>query len=157
MVEIPQMEDKLIRKLGNNVYELGNDALESVVGKLLVKRKMTLSIAESCTGGLIANRITNISGSSKYFKLGVIVYSDSSKTAELGISHEKIKKYGAVFGFISINYAYLFLSNEEKLKFLESMEKKIINDTEFYSQFSAYHGAGSWKYAYDHLINRMRV
>ena len=94
-----------MRKLGDNVYGFDNDTLESVVGKLLVKRRMTLSIAESCTGGLIANRITNISGSSKYFKLGMVVYSNSSKTSELGISPEKIKKYGVVSREVAVAMA----------------------------------------------------
>jgi nicotinamide-nucleotide amidase len=57
---------------------------------------MTLSIAESCTGGLISSRITNISGSSKYFDRGIVTYGNESKIKDLGVSKKLIKIYGAV-------------------------------------------------------------
>lgn len=70
--------------------------LEKTVGQLLTKHKKSLSIAESCTGGLISNLITNIPGSSNYFKLGLIAYSNQSKISLLKIPPKIIKKYGAV-------------------------------------------------------------
>jgi nicotinamide-nucleotide amidase len=70
--------------------------LEKLIGDLLRERKWTLSIAESCTGGLLCDRITNVSGSSKYFQGGMVNYSNESKERHLGISLEYIKRYGAV-------------------------------------------------------------
>jgi nicotinamide-nucleotide amidase len=70
--------------------------LEKVIGTLLRKKKWTLSIAESCTGGLICDRITNVSGSSDYFMGGMINYSNKSKSKHLGVPSMDIKKYGAV-------------------------------------------------------------
>lgn len=57
---------------------------------------MTLAVAESCTGGLISSRITDVSGSSKYFKMGVVAYSNRAKEVLLGISKKYMQKYGAV-------------------------------------------------------------
>jgi len=94
--EIEKIEKKIRKRLGKSIYGTDNDTLESVVGKNLSKKKKTLSVAESCTGGLIGNRITNVSGSSKYFKMGLVVYSNKAKTDLLDISPQKIKKYGAV-------------------------------------------------------------
>ncbi len=70
--------------------------LEKVIGEYLRERKWTLSIAESCTGGLICDRITNISGSSNYFEGGMVTYSNESKAKHLGISLDYIKRHGAV-------------------------------------------------------------
>ena len=70
--------------------------LEKVIGEYLRERGWTLSIAESCTGGLICDRITNISGSSEYFMGGMVNYSNESKAKHLGIPLDDIKKYGAV-------------------------------------------------------------
>lgn len=70
--------------------------LEEEVGELLTSRYLTLATAESCTGGLIAHRITNISGSSKYFERGVITYSNSSKMELLKVPEDMLEKYGAV-------------------------------------------------------------
>lgn len=70
--------------------------IEVEIGKMLIKRQITLSVAESCTGGLISNRITDISGSSKYFKMGVVAYSNKVKENILWIPGSLIRKYGAV-------------------------------------------------------------
>jgi len=70
--------------------------LEHQLGELLKMHKLTLATAESCTGGLIANRITNIPGSSDYFERGIITYSNESKIELLKVSRETIEKYGAV-------------------------------------------------------------
>ena len=70
--------------------------LEKVIGDSLRERGWTLSIAESCTGGLICDRITNISGSSEYFMGGMVNYSNESKAKHLGISLDYIRRYGAV-------------------------------------------------------------
>jgi len=70
--------------------------LEKAIGDRLREKGWTLSIAESCTGGLICDRITDVSGSSDYFEGGIITYSNGSKTKHLGIPLYDIKKYGAV-------------------------------------------------------------
>jgi nicotinamide-nucleotide amidase len=70
--------------------------LEKLIGDLLRERGWTLSIAESCTGGLICDRITNVPGSSDYFEGGMVNYSNESKAKLLGIPLDYIRKYGAV-------------------------------------------------------------
>jgi len=70
--------------------------LAKSAGELLKKTGLTLSLAESCTGGLIAHRITNISGSSNYFLGGVVAYSNEAKEKILGLPHEILVQYGAV-------------------------------------------------------------
>jgi PncC family amidohydrolase len=70
--------------------------LEKAIGDLLREREWTLSIAESCTGGLICDRITDITGSSDYFEGGVVTYSNESKAKYLEITLNYIKRYGAV-------------------------------------------------------------
>ncbi len=72
------------------------NSLEQEVAQLLLSLKMTIAIAESCTGGLICHRLTNISGSSDYLERGVITYSNRSKIELLGVSGEVIKEHGAV-------------------------------------------------------------
>lgn len=84
------------RLLGKRIYGYDKDTMESVVGKLLKNKNLTLSVAESCTGGLVSDRITNISGSSEYFAGGVISYSNEVKINILGVRYETIKKHGAV-------------------------------------------------------------
>ena len=83
-------------KLQEWIYSANGEEFEELVGKLLIEKKMTLSTAESCTGGLIAHLITNVSGSSKYFKRGFVTYSNTSKTEELGVPANVIEKFGAV-------------------------------------------------------------
>ncbi|MBL7081420.1 MAG: CinA family protein [Candidatus Omnitrophica bacterium] len=70
--------------------------LALVVNQLLLKQKKTLAVAESCTGGLLSNLLTNIPGSSQYFLLGLIAYSNKAKTSFLKVSPQIINKYGAV-------------------------------------------------------------
>ena len=71
-------------------------SLEEKIGELLKAKKMTLSTAESCTGGSIAALITSVSGSSEYFKGGVVAYSNEVKMNMLHVSPETLQKYGAV-------------------------------------------------------------
>ncbi|MFH1613158.1 MAG: CinA family protein [bacterium] len=70
--------------------------IEEIIGFLLFQNKKKLSVAESCTGGLISQKITSIAGSSNYFESGLVTYSDYSKIKLLKISEKIIKKYGAV-------------------------------------------------------------
>jgi nicotinamide-nucleotide amidase len=70
--------------------------LEDVVGELLTERKLTIAVAESCTGGMIAHRMTNVPGSSKYFNRAFVTYSNESKIELLSVAKELIDQYGAV-------------------------------------------------------------
>jgi nicotinamide-nucleotide amidase len=72
------------------------NSTEKLIGDLLREKGWTLSIAESCTGGLICDRITDVSGSSDYFMGGMVNYSNASKSKHLGVPSNDIKKYGAV-------------------------------------------------------------
>jgi len=72
------------------------NSLEKTIGDLLRERGWTVSIAESCTGGLVCDRITDVSGSSDYFMGGMVTYSNESKAKHLGIQLQYIKKHGAV-------------------------------------------------------------
>jgi len=91
-----EIETKLRAKIEKYIYAVDGLELEDVIGGLLTEQKKTIAIAESCTGGLIADRITNVSGSSLYFERGIIVYSNKSKIHELGVPENFIKQNGAV-------------------------------------------------------------
>jgi nicotinamide-nucleotide amidase len=82
--------------LGDAIYSANGLALEAVVGELLRDRKLTIATAESCSGGLLASRLTDVPGSSAYMQQGVVCYSNESKTQWLGIPATLIKEYGAV-------------------------------------------------------------
>lgn len=89
-------EQFLRKKIGKYIYSDDEKDLEDVVGELLKRNKLTITTAESCTGGLIANRITNVSGSSEYYVGGFIVYSNELKIEELGVPEKLINNFGAV-------------------------------------------------------------
>jgi nicotinamide-nucleotide amidase len=72
------------------------DKLEEIVGRMLAERKLTLAVAESCTGGLLGHRITNVPGSSDYFQGGIIAYSYDAKERLLGVHHDTLYERGAV-------------------------------------------------------------
>jgi len=93
---IAEVEKKIIAKAGKYVYGSGTQELEEVIGTLLADRNLTIAVAESCTGGLLASKITDIPGSSRYFLEGVITYSNESKTSNLGVSADLINEKGAV-------------------------------------------------------------
>ena len=78
------------------VYATGETPLEEIIANLLIQNNFTLAVAESCTGGLIAHKLTNISGSSKYFERGVVSYSNKAKMDILGVPAKTIEEYGAV-------------------------------------------------------------
>ncbi len=82
--------------LGDRIYSRNGDSLEAVVGELLKKRRATLAVAESVTGGLLAQRITSVPGSSNYFLGGFLTYTNKMKTELLGVSEETLQLHGAV-------------------------------------------------------------
>jgi nicotinamide-nucleotide amidase len=82
--------------LGDRIYSRNGDLLEAVVGAMLRKRGATLAVAESCTGGMLAERITSVAGSSDYFLGGFLVYSDRMKTELLGVDAALLEKHTAV-------------------------------------------------------------
>jgi nicotinamide-nucleotide amidase len=82
--------------LGERIYSRNGESLEAVVGKLLVERRATVTVAESCTGGLLGERLTSVPGSSEYFVGGFITYSDALKTELLGVPGELLAEFGAV-------------------------------------------------------------
>jgi len=94
--ELNRAEKKINNLLGPYIFASGDKTMESIVGELLKERKMMVSVAESCTGGLIGHRLTTISGSSLYFERGLIVYSNRSKVEMLGVMQQTIDSYGAV-------------------------------------------------------------
>ncbi|MEG8988256.1 competence/damage-inducible protein A [Ignavibacteria bacterium 4148-Me] len=94
--KLEEIEQKIRSIVGKYIYGKDDDNLEGVVAKLLIDRGLKLSVAESCTGGLIANRLTNISGSSLFFERGIVAYSNAAKVELLKVDEDIIAKYGAV-------------------------------------------------------------
>ena len=104
--------EKHIRGLaGSFIYGAENETLEAVVFKLLKRRSATLATAESCTGGMLSMRITNIPGSSEVFMGGVVSYDNAVKTSELGVPKELIEKHGAVSEECALAMAECALDN----------------------------------------------
>ncbi len=89
---VPQIESIL----GDRIYSRNGDPLEAVLGQRLRERGETVSVAESCTGGMLAERITSVPGSSDYFLGGFLVYTDRIKTALLGVSEDLLREHTAV-------------------------------------------------------------
>lgn len=89
-------ERQLTRALGTSIYGRDEDTLEGVVGALLTQRGKTLAIAESCTGGLVSDRMTDVSGSSRYLRGSVVAYHNDLKQRPLGVSAALLKRFGAV-------------------------------------------------------------
>jgi nicotinamide-nucleotide amidase len=86
----------LVDRIGSYIYGYGEDPIEVAIGKLLSEKNLTLSIAESCTGGNVSRMITSVPGSSSYFQGSIIPYSYEIKMAQLGIKPETLQEYGAV-------------------------------------------------------------
>jgi nicotinamide-nucleotide amidase len=93
---LKQLALAFLERLKENVFSAAGEDLETVVGRLLAKRRETLAVAESCTGGLISHRLTNVPGSSVYFLEGAVTYSNESKIDNLGVPADHIRKFGAV-------------------------------------------------------------
>lgn len=90
------MVDEIKKVIEKEIYVEETVGIEEVVGKLLIKNNMTISTAESCTGGLLAGRLINYPGISKAYMEGFITYSNESKMNRLGVSKETLDRFGAV-------------------------------------------------------------
>ncbi|MDE2180517.1 MAG: competence/damage-inducible protein A [candidate division NC10 bacterium] len=93
---LDDLETKIRNRVGEYLFGRDEERLEEVVGRLLLDAKATVAIAESCTGGLVCHRLTNLPGSSAYFVRGEVVYSNEAKERLLGVPHELIAEHGAV-------------------------------------------------------------
>jgi nicotinamide-nucleotide amidase len=87
---------RLRERIAPYVYAEGSTTLEEVVGRLLTERVLTVALAESCTGGLIGHRLTNVPGSSAYLRGAVVAYADAAKEALLGVRRATLAAHGAV-------------------------------------------------------------
>lgn len=94
--ELESLTASLQPLAGNYIFGYGDDNLEVVIGRTLRERKLTLSIAESCTGGYVSHLITSIPGSSDYFLGSMVPYAYEIKMRQLGVKPETLEKYGAV-------------------------------------------------------------
>lgn len=88
--------DRVRRKLGEHVFGEDGDTIDTVLAELFRRKRLTLSLAESCTGGLLAKRITDVPGSSDYFLEGAVTYADAAKIRVLGVSPRLLAEKGAV-------------------------------------------------------------
>jgi len=93
---VDELVTEIETELGDLVFSDNGDSMEQIVGNYLQMRSATLAVAESCTGGLLAERITSVSGSSRYFLGGAVVYSNELKISMAGVPAELIAKHGAV-------------------------------------------------------------
>lgn len=91
-----EAEQRIRAVLGPDIFGTGTDHIEDVVVRILTELRKTVATAESCTGGLIANRLTNVSGSSAVFLAGWVTYSNAAKRRDLGVHEETLKQFGAV-------------------------------------------------------------
>lgn len=93
---ITPIQQQVSKRLNNFIYSFNNESLEEVVGRILIEKNISISIAESCTGGLLTSKLTSISGISKVLDRTIITYSNRAKIEELGVKKEIIDHYGAV-------------------------------------------------------------
>src|SRR5436853_756289 len=96
-----ELSEKLKEKVGDYIYSTAGESVEEVVGRGLAEKGHTIATAESCTGGLIAERITEVPGASRYFLGGVVSYTEDVKTKLLGVSQEMIERRGDVSGEVA--------------------------------------------------------
>jgi len=104
--EIKKIEKTIRSRFKDYIYGIDDETLQGIVAGLLQKKKKTIAVAESCTGGLLSTMLTDISGSSKYLLEGIITYSDKSKVKHLDVPADLIKKHGAVSLQVAKKMAY---------------------------------------------------
>lgn len=113
--KLNEIESRLLPKIGDYIFGINDDKLEKIVGDLLQKKSLTISFAESCTGGMLSSKVTDIPGSSNYFKGGIVCYSNEVKTCILGVKETTIMNYGAV-------------SEETAIELAENIRKNLKSD-----------------------------
>ena len=96
LATLEELANKISEKLGIALFAMNGETMEQVIAKLLTTRGETVSTAESCTGGLIARRLTELAGSSKFFMEGAVTYSNESKVRTLNVKQQTLDKFGAV-------------------------------------------------------------
>ena len=96
VAKLKRAQNTIMENIKDYIYTVGEDSIENVVFHRLINKNLTISFAESCTGGLLGHRITQVEGSSKVFKGGMVVYSNEAKVEHLKISQELLDKFGAV-------------------------------------------------------------
>jgi nicotinamide-nucleotide amidase len=100
-----ELQEKVCEILGDIVFSTRKESLEEVVGAMLAESGKTVAVAESCTGGLVADRLTDVPGSSRYLLCGVVAYSNESKVSVLGVDPSLIEAYGAVSAEVAASMA----------------------------------------------------
>jgi competence/damage-inducible protein CinA-like protein len=93
---LDEISDRIVLCLGENLYSMRGETMEEVVARILTENRATIAVAESCTGGMIAEKLTNLAGSSTYFLGDVVCYSNALKTSLVGVPAELIEAKGAV-------------------------------------------------------------
>jgi nicotinamide-nucleotide amidase len=93
---LQKAQDEVTARLHDYIFSYGEQSLEEIIAAALTEKKLTIAVAESCTGGLIANRLTDVSGSSVYFERGLVTYSNAAKISMLGVPAAIIERHGAV-------------------------------------------------------------
>ena len=93
---VEDLINSIVPRIKKYVYGYDNDKLEQVIADLLIQNNLTVSTAESCTSGLLASRLTDVPGSSQYFKGGSVCYSNELKINDIGVDKDLIERYGAV-------------------------------------------------------------
>ena len=102
---LDEIAGRMALVLGENLYSTRGEAMEDVVARILTENRASIAVAESCTGGMIAERLTNVPGSSAYFVGGVVCYSNSLKTSLAGVPAETIESKGAVSAEVALALA----------------------------------------------------
>lgn len=100
-----ESEEKIAARLKDYIYGFDNEEMEGIVVRLLIEKRVKLAVAESCTGGLISKRLTDVSGSSACFDRGIVSYSNEAKMQLLKVPNDLIKTYGAVSSQVAIAMA----------------------------------------------------
>ncbi|MGF1470518.1 MAG: competence/damage-inducible protein A [Rubrobacteraceae bacterium] len=103
--KIQPVQKEILARLGDYYFGEDDETLETAVARLLEARGATLALAESCTGGLLAKRLTDLPGSSAYFEEGLVTYSDDAKQRLLGVPKDVLVEYGAVSEPVAIKMA----------------------------------------------------
>ncbi len=100
-----EIASRMALALGEHLYSSAGEALEEVVSRVLTENRATIAVAESCTGGMVGERLTNVPGSSSYFLGGVVCYSNELKTSLVGVPKETIEAKGAVSAEVALALA----------------------------------------------------